>query len=86
MAVVMGWWLSVFLEEFLLCRPFSFTWDRHVEGGVCGDEAAAYLAAGIVNLCTDIMVLCLPIPMVLKLQLPLRNRVVLLIVFGVGFL
>lgn len=86
MGVVIAWWLSVFLEEFLLCRPFQFTWDHEIKGGSCADTATAYLVAGVINLCTDLLVLCLPIHMLLRLHLPLRNRIALLAVFGVGFL
>jgi len=86
MAVVVVWWMSVILEEFLLCRPFAFNWDPTIQGGVCGNREAAYLAAGIINLCTDVIILCLPMPMVWRLKLPRRNKIALSIVFGVGFL
>ena len=85
MGIVFGWWLSVILEEFLLCRPFAFNWNRGIIGGTCGDLEAAYIAAGVINLCTDLIVLCLPIPMLWGLQLPLQTRIALLGVFGVGF-
>ncbi len=64
MAVYVCWFVSVFLEEVLLCRPLAFNWDPNIEGGRCANRPAAYLAAGIINLLTDVMVLCLPVPMV----------------------
>lgn len=84
-AVSVCWFVSVFLEEMLLCRPLAFNWDPSIKGGRCANRPAAYLAAGIINLLTDIMVLCLPVPMVWKLQLPTRKKLGLSIVFGVGF-
>ena len=83
--LVLGWWLSVFLEELLLCRPLAYNWDKKLDGS-CGNLSAAYLAAGILNLLTDISVLVLPIPMVLNLHLPLRSRLALLATFCVGLL
>jgi hypothetical protein len=84
MTVVVMWWISVVLEEFLLCRPFAYNWDRSIENGVCGNVEAAYTAAGIINLCTDVMALILPVPMVWGLQLPPRAKAALLVTFGVG--
>lgn len=81
--LVAGWWLSVFLEELLLCRPLAYNWDKSIDGK-CANVTAAYLAAGILNLLTDVSVLVLPIPMVLRLQLPLRTRLALLVTFCVG--
>ena len=86
MAISIGWFLSVFLEEMLLCRPVAYNWDLTIEGGSCADRPAAYLAAGIINLLVDVMVLCLPMPMVWNLQLPKRSKLALSCVFGLGFL
>ena len=85
MPLVLGWWLSVFLEELLLCRPLAYNWDKGIDGS-CGNLSAAYLAAGILNLLSDISVLILPIPIVLNLHLPLRIRIALTATFSVGLL
>lgn len=85
-AVVCGWALSVILETFLLCRPFAYNWDPTIKDFTCGNRNAAYLGAGSLNIITDLMVLCLPIPMVWNLQIPRRNKVILSAVFGMGLL
>ncbi|KAL9606349.1 MAG: hypothetical protein Q9179_000475 [Wetmoreana sp. 5 TL-2023] len=85
-AIVSGWALSVVLETFLLCRPFAYNWDPSIKDFTCGDRNAAYIGAGSLNIATDLMVLCLPIPMVWNLQIPRRNKVILSAVFGMGLL
>jgi hypothetical protein len=85
MAIVVSWWASVVLEEFLLCRPLAFNWDRTIKGGVCSDNMAAYIAAGVINLCTDLMVLILPVPIILGLMLPVRTKIALTCTFCLGF-
>ena len=85
MPFVLGWWLSVLLEELLLCRPLAYNWDKSINGS-CGNLSAAYLAAGILNLLSDVSVLVLPIPIVLNLHLPLRSRIALMAIFSVGLL
>ena len=74
------------LEEFFLCRPLAFNWDRTIRGGVCGDIMGAYIAAGVINLCTDLMVLILPVPTILRLQLPVRTKIALTFTICLGFL
>ena len=86
MAIVVLWWASVVLEEFLLCRPLAFNWDRAIKGGVCGDMMGAYIAAGVINLCTDLMVLILPVPTILGLMLPVRTKIALTCTLCLGFL
>lgn len=44
-----------------------------------------YIAAGI-NITTDFIVFLLPIPLISTLQLPIRQKVLLYMVFGLGFL
>lgn len=46
----------------------------------------AYLSVGVVDVLTDVMVFALPIPMLLKLQMPQTKRVGLLALFGLGLI
>lgn len=50
------------------------------------NESAHILAAGIINTTTDFCVVLIPIPVVLKLKLPLRQRILCAILFGAGFI
>jgi hypothetical protein len=52
----------------------------------CINEAAHILITGINNTVTDAGVVLIPIPVVLKLKLPLRQRIVCAVLFGVGFI
>ena len=85
MPFVLGWWLSVLLEELLFCRSLPYNWDKEINGS-CANLSAAYLAAGILDLLTDISVFVLPIPVVLNLHLPLKSRIALIATFCVGLL
>lgn len=85
-AAVILWMVSVVLETFLLCRPLAFNWDTTIPGGVCGDRNAVFVIAGVTNMVTDFMVLVLPVPSILKLQMPLGQRFGLLLVFCMGIL
>ncbi|KAI0389464.1 hypothetical protein F5Y17DRAFT_448888 [Xylariaceae sp. FL0594] len=76
----------VIFESFLLCRPFEFTWNKTIAGGVCGSSKDAYLAIGITNLIIDLCVVAVPMPVVWKLQMPTRKKVVVSAILGFGVL
>ncbi|KAJ5812170.1 hypothetical protein N7474_008471 [Penicillium riverlandense] len=85
MAIVWMWAASVILETFLLCRPLAYNWDTSI-AGTCGNRNATYVVAGTLNLITDLMVMVLPLPHILKLQLTLAKKVALCSVFSIGLL
>ena len=44
------------LEEFFLCRPTRFFWDKTIQGGKCADLRFGYLVPGIVNMVVDVII------------------------------
>ncbi|KAJ5898350.1 hypothetical protein N7504_008638 [Penicillium tannophilum] len=83
-AIVWAWAFSILIESLLLCQPVAFNWDQTIPGGKCGDRNAAFVVAGVLNMVTDFMVMSLPIPYILKLQLPIGRKVGLLVTFLLG--
>ncbi|KAJ5711332.1 hypothetical protein N7488_005488 [Penicillium malachiteum] len=83
-AIVWAWALSIVLESFLLCHPIRYNWDPTIPGGGCGNRNAAFVVAGVLNMLTDFMVMSLPIPYIIKLQLPIGRKVGLIIAFSLG--
>ena len=77
--------MSVVLETFLLCRPLAYNWDTSIKG-TCGQRNTVYVSAGVLNLVTDFMVMSLPIPHILKLQLAWRRKLGLILMFSLGIL
>jgi len=85
-AIVWGWALSIVLESFLICTPIGFNWNPMVPGGRCGDRNAAFVAAGVLNMVTDLMVMALPLKYVWELQLPVGRKIGLSVAFCIGLL
>jgi hypothetical protein len=77
--------MSVVLETFLLCRPLAYNWDTSIKG-TCGQRNTVYVSAGALNVVTDFMVMCLPIPHILKLQLAWSRKLGLILMFSLGVL
>ncbi|KAI1074496.1 integral membrane protein [Whalleya microplaca] len=66
------------------CSPISDYWTPSAGPQHCIDERAHLLAASIINTVTDFVVVLLPIKMVLGLNLPKRQRRIIMGLFGVG--
>lgn len=78
--------VAVIFESFLLCRPFAFTWDKTIPGGVCGSTTHAYLAIAIVNLVIDLAVVALPMPILWSLQMPIGKKMAISAILCLGLL
>lgn len=52
------------------CRPINFYWNQYAGAeGQCINIKSFLLALGIINMLNDIMILIVPIPRILELQL-----------------
>ncbi|KAL8876720.1 MAG: hypothetical protein Q9198_005133 [Flavoplaca austrocitrina] len=83
--VVTAWMIQQILATLVICRPISINWDASVNG-TCGNVAANCLASAGINTLTDILILILPMPIIWRLHVPLRNKLILSLIFGLGFL
>lgn len=57
-----------------------------MEGAHCLDEGKITLGAGIVNSVADLETAILPIPLIAKLQMPVRRRIGVMILLSLGFI
>ncbi|KAJ8109483.1 hypothetical protein OPT61_g7428 [Boeremia exigua] len=84
MFVVVGSCVGIVVSLLAACNPFSRNIDVTVKDGQCLNKASLYIATGVLNIITDIMVIALPIPMVLGLQMSKSRKVMLVMLFSVG--
>ncbi|KAL8979617.1 MAG: hypothetical protein Q9205_005091 [Flavoplaca limonia] len=82
---ITAWMIQQILATLVICRPISINWDASVNG-TCGNVAANCLASAGINTLTDILILILPMPIIWRLHVPLRNKLILSLIFGLGFL
>jgi hypothetical protein len=86
MVLVVGYNLALVFPLLFACTPFRRNWDVSVTEGRCIDRTAVYMATAVLNMITDVLLLVLPVPMVVRLQMPPVQKVGLLGIFGVGSL
>lgn len=84
MAVSMGYFLSVLMETFLLCKPVRFNWDKTILGPCDANSLTAYIIAGTINLVIDIVVVVLPMPVLWSLHLSWPKKLGIMSMFSLG--
>jgi len=77
--------LVLMLSVIIQCTPVAALWDpANHPGAHCDDYAPALLVFAIVNAITDVVVLCLPMPILWNLHVPKERRWQLIGLFCLG--
>jgi hypothetical protein len=84
MFLVVGYNIALLGPLVFPCTPVKRTWDITIIEGSCIDRTPVYMATAVLNMITDIILLVLPIPMVVSLQMPRAQKVGLICAFGIG--
>jgi hypothetical protein len=84
MFLVIGYNIVLMCLLLFPCTPLKRTWDVSITEGSCIDRTPVFMATAVLNMITDILLLVLPIPMVMKLQMPRAQKLGVICAFGVG--
>nr|XP_036578530.1 uncharacterized protein CTRU02_11450 [Colletotrichum truncatum]KAF6785825.1 integral membrane protein [Colletotrichum truncatum] len=68
------------------CTPISSIWDRSNSNRKCLDVTAIGYAGAVFSIIEDLVILVLPIPELIKLQLNIRKKIALGLMFSLGSL
>jgi hypothetical protein len=83
--VIFGYSLASIVATIFQCSPIQRVWDKaHYPAGTCINITAFWYANAVYNLITDVVILASVPGVVWKLRLPLRQRLGLTVVFGLG--
>lgn len=66
------------------CTPVHSAWDLTITDGTCINRPALYQATAILGAITDILVLAVPIPIIVTLQVSLKHKIIVFSAFGIG--
>ncbi|KAF2811144.1 uncharacterized protein BDZ99DRAFT_344380, partial [Mytilinidion resinicola] len=73
------------VPAFVICVPLEFLWNQNLPGGGhCIDIDAWYRWSSLMNILTDLIMLGLPIPVIIKLHVSRNVKVGLAITFATG--
>ncbi|KAK4031578.1 hypothetical protein C8A01DRAFT_51390 [Parachaetomium inaequale] len=82
-ALIFAWAMAAFFLSILTCVPVESSWDITIQGR-CINYGTVTLVIGIFNILMDFIILVYPMPMLWKLQMPRRRKILLSFAFGAG--
>ncbi|KAK4867420.1 hypothetical protein LT330_000930 [Penicillium expansum] len=78
--------LALTLVNVFQCRPIGAVFLSDVPAYAnCTDIVTLYLSSSPVNIITDLAILLLPMPLLTKMRLPFKQKIILVITFSFGF-
>ncbi|KAI1808585.1 hypothetical protein F4811DRAFT_548589 [Daldinia bambusicola] len=83
LALLGAWSISFFFANLFICYPVTPLIEPFY-GNKCVNEQALFLSTLVTDLIFDILILAMPVPVVLQLHLPLRDRLGVLGMFLLG--
>ena len=78
-----GIWL--FFTAVFTCTPIKKFWQPDIAGKCINERTLWFTNAGL-NIATDFIIFVLPIPVIVRLNLPTRQKVLLGLIFTIGLL
>ncbi|KAF5024162.1 hypothetical protein F66182_3797 [Fusarium sp. NRRL 66182] len=78
------WTIAIAFLNILVCVPVAKFWNHSLPGQCLNQLTIWYTMAGF-NLVTDVVIFCIPLPVIKGLQLPKKQKIMLLAIFSLGF-
>lgn len=83
--ILFAFYLIITGFNIFICHPRQKFWDVFVEG-TCFDINATMKATALFNVISDIFILVLPIPSIVRLQVVARKKIGIFLVLASGVL
>lgn len=79
------WWAAIAVTSWMECKPLIKTLDPTIPGECPGLGLPYYYALAIINPIFDFIILCLPIPLIWKLYMPVQKKLLVMVVMLIGY-
>lgn len=87
MGIVVTTSVTLFFITIFPCKPVSGAWDLTIAATAkCMDRPKIFEATAIVGAVEDLMVLLVPIPLVINLQISRQQKTGLVVLFSLGLM
>ena len=77
---------STTIVDIFGCHPIAAAWNKKIPHSHCVVPQTLYMATAGINLTTDIIILCLPMPLVWGLRLSTKRKIAVSFIFVLGSL
>ncbi|CAG8957345.1 hypothetical protein HYFRA_00010771 [Hymenoscyphus fraxineus] len=78
------WWVAVILIALFQCQPVGGTYSLISKCLMGREFLKAQQIAGVLNVISDLVIILMPIPVVLKLQMPMQHKMTVVGIFLTG--
>ncbi len=85
MGVVICAWISTLIAAIAQCPDPAVVFSRTGPGN-CRTLGQIWLAMGVVNIVTDVFILILPIPVIVRLKAPVWQKLGIILLMSTGIL
>lgn len=75
---------GIFFSAIFACSPIRAGWDITILDAKCINRSALFQSTAILGVVTDVLIILIPIPMIIKLHMSRAKKVGLLLMFTVG--
>lgn len=72
------------LSLFLICRPLTEYWAVPTDNYQCSSYQYYEIVQGCISMSADLFMLLIAIPMLMQVRVPLKQKLILMILFGMG--
>lgn len=83
MGIIIAWSVGAVTSTIFQCVPVAGAWDKTVDA-TCINSDIFWVAYAVMDILTDLMVLALPLPPIMALQLSMRNKLMICAIFLMG--
>ncbi|KAL9102359.1 MAG: hypothetical protein Q9163_002481 [Psora crenata] len=83
-AIIFCQFISAFFASLFQCVPMAGFWHLHLKNAKCVNLSLFGVISGVLNFATDIMILCLPLPMIWSLNINKVQKASLTGIFMLG--
>ena len=83
--IISCWAISTVFTQLFMATPITDAWNVTADHYNI-DFYSFYLAVAGMSLCFDVIVLCFPLPAILRLQMPAARKVHVVLIFWLGAL
>lgn len=83
LALMLAYYVPAVIVKIRICSPIANFWDPSLPGS-CLDQSSIILADAVVSVVSDLIVLFLPLPLTVRLQLPMQKKMRVVGILGAG--
>jgi hypothetical protein len=85
--IIVAYTLAIFLALIFACHPIERNWDQIPQSwnmNACIHRTGLYFATALTNTASDIILILIPIRIIWRLHVPVRQKLGIAAMFGVG--